>query len=127
MGTLADQIQADVAGVFLNVDDFASVDSYTAVGEAARDVHGIAEELVATRQDEETGDEETKERIRYFCGRDAAEFGIEDPQIGDKLVLVSDPDSSPYTFSGEIQERDAVGWWLVFWRWKRTGRGAMRA
>ena len=124
--TLKELITDDVVNVFLQQDEFASVDSYTPTGSEARDVIGVAEELVDADLDEETGDETHTERIRYWTSRLAADDGIDDPQIGDQLVLASDPDSSPYTFSGEIPERDADSWWLVFWRARRTGRGAKR-
>jgi hypothetical protein len=125
--TLKELITADVVFVFLNEDQFASVDSYTPLGGTARDVIGVAEELVDAELDQETGDETHTERIRYWTSRLQADDGIDDPQIGDQLVLSSDPDSAPYTFSGEIPERDADSWWVMFERPRRTGRGAKRS
>lgn len=126
MATLKDQLATDVAAVFLNTADFASTDQYTPADGLPRDVVGIAEESVDGQADSEIGDEEPVERIRYWTSRSLDQDGIDDPQIGDELVLAENSDDTPYTFSGEIPERDANSWWLIFWRPKRRGRGTRR-
>jgi hypothetical protein len=126
MGTLQEQLATDVAAVFLNTSEFASTDQYTPVDGLPRDVIGVAEEAVDGQSDSEIGDEEPVERIRYWTSRSLDSDGIDDPQIGDELVLASDPDDTPYTFSGDIPERDTDSWWLIFWRPKRRARGVRR-
>jgi hypothetical protein len=124
--TLRERIADDVTTVFLQEDRFASRDEYKPLVGGQREVAGVAEELVDAALDDETGDEVHTERIRYWTSRLDAKNGICNPQIGDQLVLSKDSDWESYTFTGEIPERDADSWWLVFSRPRRTGRGVRK-
>jgi len=123
--TLKDQMAADVAGVFLNTDDFAEGFTHTPKG-------GIPRSVTLTIVDErvrfETRDNR-KLRIReleILAAHDAT-TGITNPQPGDKLTQDSDSrlPKVPLLFVDVVSQDDA-GVILRYHESPRVVRGGYR-
>lgn len=118
--TLADQIEADVADVFLATDDFAEAVEYTPHEGAGRSITVVIEDVTEAELTEEGGERAIR-RLSVFAAKSST-TGIDAPQLQDELLL--DGDERPFVYGGEIIEEDMDAWTLLFWRHEDTGRGA---
>jgi hypothetical protein len=121
MTTLREQITADVADVFMQVDDFAEDVTYIPGTGASRTVTCVIEEEQEYFDTEL--DTQLLERIRVFVPRTAA--GIQTPKIGDKIKRSAAYDATQelYGYEAMIEMPEPDTHWLLFKRKRRTQVG----
>lgn len=103
--TLKAQIHSDVAGVFLNVADFAETFTYHPREGARRDIVGV----VADEQQEvieTTSGKQNRHTLNLFVSRDST-TGIDDPQLGDGLWRKSANSDEGFSFGGLATDPDS--------------------
>lgn len=117
--TLRDLIKDDLEDVFLQVNEFAESVAYVpADGRQRRTVKALCEPDSAFGEDGSTLAD--KEQVAVLLSRDqdhAVTGGVATPLPGDRLVRTVDGEERTYTWTGVIQDDDAVaGRWLIFTR-----------
>jgi len=122
VNTLKQQITADVAGVFLDTDEFAEEVTYIPADGAEVSITVIIEE------EDEFLDENNRsafvEYIRVFAKRATAD-GIKSPTIGDgiKRSATEDPGQQVYGYTGQREDPERDTWWLLFKRTRTQRQG----
>jgi hypothetical protein len=111
--TLASQIDADMATVFCNTNDFATSFTYSPKSGPSRTIKGIIEEL-GRLQDSASGIFQ-REEIEIMVSRTSSDAcgGIDDPRIGDSITLA---DGRVFSYSGDNSDIERNSWWLRFYR-----------
>lgn len=102
--TLREQIHADVAGVFLNTEDFGESFWYCPKDGTKRRIVGVAE-AERTEVIESPHGKQNRHTLELFCSRDST-TGIDDPQLGDGLWRVSTDEDQGFSFAGLANDRD---------------------
>lgn len=105
--TLATQIAADVADVFLNSDDFGETVSYTPVGGSARSIVAVVVTMPSDLTQESS--HEVAHNFVSVLAAKSASTGIEAPAKGDTIVW----SGRIYSWVGIIHQ-DAGAWQLKF-------------
>jgi hypothetical protein len=119
--TLKQQITADVAGVFLDTDEFAEAVTYIPASGSEVSITVIIEE------EDEFLDENQRaadhEFIRVFTALTSA--GIKYPTLGDaiKRSATEDEGQRLYGWTGQREDPERDSWWLVFRRTKTQRHG----
>lgn len=119
--TLREQIESDIASVFLNTDDLAEACTYYPRAGGAREIVCDVQKSVQMR-DEPTG-LVRKEVVSVWVSKSAT-TGIDKPQIGDALKLSGD--DKLFAYAGEPSEEDEFSWTLTFERFSHVERGGNR-
>ena len=121
MTTFREQRIADIAGVFMNNDDFAEDVTYIPKSGSSRPVQCIVE----AEQEYFDGDQSTEklERLRVFVDKTAT--GIPTPVIGDSVLRSAtfDPEQRRYGHSGDIEFKEPESHWVIFTRKRQSQFG----
>lgn len=114
--TLKDLMAADVAAVFLNMDEHAVEAVYLPKEGRYRSVPIVWDEDGSFSDD---GDQQKRIEVgKAFCRKSPA--GIDDPQFGDRLKLA---DGRIFVYTGEHSEVDAAaGCWTLHFQRTRPHR-----
>jgi len=119
--TLKQQITADVAGVFLDTDEFAESVTYIPASGAQSTITVIIEESdeFLDMEDRVVDDE----MISVFTARTSA--GIQSPVIGDGILrsTTEDPEQRVYGYMQQREDPERDSWWLLFKRRKTQRQG----
>lgn len=131
--TLAAQIQADTAGVFLNTADFAQLITYFPLGGRPVQFNAV-DSQTGRREDEQTHHSlETDSVVLAVANDPAGLVGMANPQRGDAVLLANDspdgrrPDgSSAYWSFKEIVDQDFAMFLVKFERPKLAKAGQIK-
>lgn len=121
VNTLKQQITADVAGIFLDTNEFAETVTYIPAGDSGVSITVIVEE--SDELIDVAGRTVDEEMISVFTARTSA--GIQNPATGDAILrsVTEDPEQRVYGYMKQREDPERDSWWLLFKRRKTQRQG----
>jgi hypothetical protein len=109
-----DQLANDLAKAFLNSSEFAETLTYVPVGKPRRQIAATVDRSLLQRR---PGGNHTAnvDEIKIFTYTDAT-LGIDDPQLGDAVILAGDTEAQKFDFD----HREHLSCGALVLKYKRT-------